>query len=420
MRLTEHIAKLKNIDFFKNVFTLAIGSVLSQCIVVASAPLLSRMYTPVDFGLLSLFTSLSVFLAVVSTGRYELVVPIPKSDHQARAVMHLILRIALSIALFYGLVVFVINRFSLTENLLFTSSAAYLIPVYIFLLGCYSALGYWLQRKTNYKKLSLANAIQAISTVFFSLLLGYFNFLELGLILGLIFGVFASSIFVLAHIKDDLKKTINSKLIWGMAKQYSSFPKFQILSDLSLAATQQLVPLFISFLYSTEVLGYYSMGNRFLRLPVIVLASAVSSVFRNDIIAVQGNKVLEYNIFIKTFKRLAVVSVPVFFLLFWIMPWAFRVFFGQQWELSGEMAQILIFVILTEFIIIPLASIFYLKGQQQRYMYLQMVLLSLSLGGLYAGKLWFDGIFSSLLLLAIATVIVNAILLYNAYRLVRE
>jgi O-antigen/teichoic acid export membrane protein len=64
--------KILNNSFFRNVTTLALGTVISQIIVLASSPLLSRLFTVADFGVLSIFTSISVFFAVLSTGRYEL------------------------------------------------------------------------------------------------------------------------------------------------------------------------------------------------------------------------------------------------------------------------------------------------------------------------------------------------------------
>jgi len=50
--------------FARNVLTLISGSVLAQIIAVAAAPILTRLYSPEEFGILALYTSIVTMLEV--------------------------------------------------------------------------------------------------------------------------------------------------------------------------------------------------------------------------------------------------------------------------------------------------------------------------------------------------------------------
>ena len=83
MNFREVINRVKTNSFLQNVAILSSGTIISQLIVIATSPLLSRLYSVESFGTLSIFTSFTVFLAVLSTGRYELALGLPSGNNKA-------------------------------------------------------------------------------------------------------------------------------------------------------------------------------------------------------------------------------------------------------------------------------------------------------------------------------------------------
>lgn len=79
---------LKKGSFAVNVATLSTGTVISQIIVVAVSPLLTRLYSSSDFGVYALYLAIASVVTVIATGRYELAIVLPKADEDAA---HLIL-----------------------------------------------------------------------------------------------------------------------------------------------------------------------------------------------------------------------------------------------------------------------------------------------------------------------------------------
>ena len=72
----------------ENVLTLMTGTVIAQAIPTAIVPILTRVFTPRDFGLLALYGSIVSILSVVVTGCYELAVRFPKRDDEAKQVLN--------------------------------------------------------------------------------------------------------------------------------------------------------------------------------------------------------------------------------------------------------------------------------------------------------------------------------------------
>ncbi len=85
--MREKIRELKNRVFSdtlaKGIFIIASGTVIAQIIGIITTPIISRLYTPSDFGVLGLFTATLSILALAGGFRYELAIPLPEDDKDA-------------------------------------------------------------------------------------------------------------------------------------------------------------------------------------------------------------------------------------------------------------------------------------------------------------------------------------------------
>ena len=70
-------------EFSKNVLTLMTGTTIAQAIPIAISPILTRIYTPEDFGVLALFVAITSIFGSIANGRYELAIMLPKKDENA-------------------------------------------------------------------------------------------------------------------------------------------------------------------------------------------------------------------------------------------------------------------------------------------------------------------------------------------------
>jgi O-antigen/teichoic acid export membrane protein len=86
-------------EFSRNVLTLMTGMMIAQAIPIAISPILTRIYTPEDFGLLALFLAIFSILSIIATGRYELAIMSPESDDEAKDIVFLSILVALFVFL---------------------------------------------------------------------------------------------------------------------------------------------------------------------------------------------------------------------------------------------------------------------------------------------------------------------------------
>ena len=66
-------------EFSKNVLTLMTGATIAQAIPIAISPILTRIYTPEDFGIFALFIAITTIFGTIANGRYELAIMLPKN-----------------------------------------------------------------------------------------------------------------------------------------------------------------------------------------------------------------------------------------------------------------------------------------------------------------------------------------------------
>ena len=416
--MKERLRELSRNKFLRNVSTLVFGTVISQGIVIASSPLLTRLYNVEAFGLLSVFTSVTIFFAVVSTGRYELAIGLPIEDKCSIKIIRLIIFLGFIISLFYLLIIIILKdvvEYNDKTGFL-NNNTSYLAPLYVFFIALYSALSYWNQRNKKYKLITISNAIQVVTVTAFSIYFGMVG-LKQGMIFSLLIGIAVASLFIL--IKERLVPKIwkEKRGIFLIAKEYKSFPRFMIFSDLSLTATQQFIPLLFSILYSTTVVGLYALANRMIRLPNIVITSSIANVFRNDAIDEIREKGNCKDLYLSTLKKLVLLSIPIYVLVFIFSPILFALIFGSQWELAGHFARILSTMLLFEFVTTPLNTLFYVRDKQKILMRIQFVNAVFGALSIYLGAKFFKDPLYSLGIFSANAIMFNIIFLILSYRI---
>ena len=77
------------------------GTTIAQAIPIAISPILTRIYTPEDFGVFALYMAIAAIISVVSTGRYEMAIMLPKRNEDVNAIVKLLLILLSSISIFF-------------------------------------------------------------------------------------------------------------------------------------------------------------------------------------------------------------------------------------------------------------------------------------------------------------------------------
>jgi teichuronic acid exporter len=418
-----NLSLIKN-KFIKDVLTLVSGTVFGQIIIFLFTPLITRIYSPEYFGVYAIYIGFSSILAIFTTGRYEFAIILPKSYKKSENILKLIFGIGAIVSFFYLSIVFLYFFFGdiVSSNYqYFIENKLYLIPVSTFIACINSGLYYMAQRKKMYNVSAVNSVFQNISTVFINIIFGLIVSLNYGLILGLIVGQLLSTIFLFYKLKYNTSIfNLDFKVLLLTAKEYVNFPKYMLVSDLATISSQQLPPIIFSLFFNNIIVGNFSLANRILRIPAIVLTSSVANVFRNEAIEeirIFGNcnKIYKF-----TILRLTIISVIVFSFASFISPYIFEILLGKEWEIAGKMAQIISIMMIFDFIALPFNSLYYILKKQKIYMWLQTVNTLFSLIMLFFGEYFFDSYMVSIILFSISNSLFNIINIVMTFQMSRK
>lgn len=406
--------------YARNVLTLMTGTSLAQAIPIAISPILTRLYSPEDFGVFALYVSISAIAAVMVTGRYELAIVLPKRDRDAMHVVALSIFLSFLFSILLLLFVCLFNA-SITNWLKLPEIGPWLywVPASTLLMGVYQSLNYWNNRKAKYKRLAISRTIQGGSSALLQVGSGPAGLGGGGLVLGDISGRFLASIALAKTVyMEDRQIIINLSKIKAiyLARKYINFPKYLVFAHGVNTVSFQLPIILLGAIFGSHVPGMYMLTQRVMGAPSALIAGALGDVFRQEASYSYIHKGNCKKIFIKTLKKLLTISFFPFFLFFFLAPDLFSLLFGNQWRVAGEYARILTPMFLMQFVCTPLMSMFIIGEKQKIDFIWQMFLFVFVFLSLYFGG-FFWGVYGALACYSLVYSLLYAIAGFISYRI---
>ncbi len=367
------------------------GTTIAQAIPIAISPILTRIYTPEDFGLFALFLAITNIIGSVANGRYELAIMLPEKDEDAinTAALGFIISSILSILILISVILF--NEFFV--NLIGNEEIGfwlYFVPITVFLLGLWNVLNYYNNRKKNYKDLRNAHIIRSIVLASTHLIIGFMKSGVTGLISGEIFSKLSANSRLLKNILTDkllISKITKRKMI-NMAKRYKNFPMISLPSSFTTELYSNLFSVLLSSLYNVALLGHYYMAQRVLGLPSALLGVSIGQVFFQSAVKEKEKTGQARIIFKSTVKKLFLIALPFFVALFFIVEDLFAFVFGENWRVAGTYSQILIPIFFVRLLATPVSMINTVFERQIYGLYISIILL-VSNTGIILGSYYF-------------------------------
>lgn len=325
-------------QFARGVSVLVGGTAMSQILIVLSIPLVTRLYTPEDFGVLAAFTAFLAFFTVIAAARYDLTIPLPKKDVDAANLLALGMVITIFISLVAAIVFFVWpTKIATMINAPVLSKYMWLLPISIFVVALYQLLSKWAVRTKDFKSIAKTRIIQTVSQLviqFAGYTLGPFA-LMLGHAVG--HGAGAGSLSRKALLDPALKR-ISCKGMVQQAIRYKQFPVYSTWTALLNTASLQLAPLVFISLFGGAIAGLYALTLRVLTMPSNLIGNAIGSVFLST--APQAYREGTLASLVKDLhSKLALVGALPLVLLVLFGPELFSYIFGENWRQAGVYAQ---------------------------------------------------------------------------------
>lgn len=372
--------------FVKSVTVLAGGTAAAQAIVVASSPLLTRLYSPEDFGMLAVYGGLLGILGVIASLRYQLAIPLPDANSDAANITVLSLLIVLLMA---GLIAVFFGVFGadLVEVLNINGLEPYiwLIPVGLLLLGVYQVLQYWAIRRQAFGAIAKTSMSQSLGMVLVQIA-GYALgpiMLLLGRIVGQSAGIFSLSRLAFKGRRQDFS-TVSWLEIKKVAVRYRNFPMISSWTGLASSAGANLPPLLIAAILGAGPAGLFSLAHRVLSQPMAVIGQAINDAFYQK--AAQAHRDGNLNEVVEgVYSVLVLLALPLAITGFIVVPDLFVIIFGAEWANAGEIARWMIPWLFFQFVVSPCTGIYPVIDRHDIALRFQLSLLLSSVTGIMLG-----------------------------------
>ncbi len=190
----------------RNLGLLVGGTALGQAITVIVLPILTRPYSPSDFGAMAVFVSLVVPLSAIAAFRYDMAIPLQTSDREAGSLLWLSgLLILLFTAFLTVILVPLSPRVAQLAQVPELEPYLWLAPVAFMAGGFYHALSYLAVRHRAFRLLATTRVNQGIGQAVSQIGIGTVSSGPLGLLVGITIRLGSGTITLIRASQDQLQ-----------------------------------------------------------------------------------------------------------------------------------------------------------------------------------------------------------------------
>lgn len=410
MSLKKYTEQARQSEFLKNIGKIMSGTGLAHLIGIAILPVLTRLFTPDEFGVYATYLSVFVICYSAAALRYEAAILLPKLESSANNVTVLALLVTMTSVCLLFLVLFFFGD-TIAEILNITSIGAFilLVPLSVGAFSVFQIMSMSLNRAKHYSIMAAGRVTIAGGSAGGQTWLGWSQFVSAGLIVGKVFGDLVGATLMLwrrSKLSSSILSGVTPRRMMAMAKRYRNFPLYNTPHALTTSVSNNFPVLLFNSYFSEVVAGFYSIALKACYAPVQVIAQASYQVFGQRVSEKFGKKDRIMPFIKSTILLQGGLAFFPFVLLFIISPWLFSWALGPEWSESGTYVRILTPYFFLVFIVTPLNFIPLLLNRQRKAFAIDVVYLFLRLSSLLTG-IYFGSVYLALILYAASGITVS-------------
>lgn len=331
------ISKLKsylNSEYIKNFGALAGSEGISQVIQIGVSPILTRIYTPTEFGQYELFKSITLLLAVIGFLQFDVSIYSSKTEKESINAFGLSTLVLVGICLLSSIFILCFNDFFIELiGAEIKEGWSWAVPLYVFFSGTTTLLLVWMTKEGTFVLMSkikiLVSLLVVVTQIGFGVLnLGYWGLLYSTIIVQII----AFAIYFYPFIKMNFKilKLIHFDDLKRLIKENWRLP-ILVLPGNFLNNFVQTLPVFFLGRIDPNVLGYYSLARRVIDFPLKFITAAVQRLYVKELMDEINATGIGKNAFKKNLKLYTIISIVLFISILIFTRPVLPILFGREW-----------------------------------------------------------------------------------------
>lgn len=325
--LTNYIVKVLMSKINKEFLSIVFNGFLSQALPIAIIPILTRLYSPDEFGSYAIYFSMSAICSMAMTLRYD------NAIYKAQSTTQITNLVLINIVTIVSVVTITISAyiaFDLDADLSFS------MLVYVLSSAALQALVRMMQatilKRQNYNTYKKSLIVRSFFTS--SIQLALFDFQD-GLILGSLGGFLISILFMFINgCKVSLIcKNINVKRIKLTVIRFRSFPMYSFPAVMINTIVNNALPIVIASIYGVKEAGLYALTQRILGMPTALIGNTLAQYLMSKVSLSMSDK--EFDLYNFTIKFIAFMFISSFILFGFVLilpELTYLWVFGEQWK----------------------------------------------------------------------------------------
>lgn len=372
--------------FFSHVFRLGGGTAIGQLVVILSMPIITRIYTPVEMGILSLLVAFISFVGVGTGLRYELAIVSSHDDQEAAILTWASFLTSIPIAVLCSLFLLSMIHFNILS---YGGLPLWSIPIIGVLLICtqlFMSLRYWYVRQLNFSIIAKSMISQGFGRAFVPLLAGLTGVGWVGLLMGevagRVFGIYRMLISALPSLASAIRGS-SWRDISSTLRKYLKYPCIVLPSSLLDALASTLPLPVVSYLFGTEKAGLFFLVMRFATLPAAFISASIADVFHARVSEdYRTNPDLVRPFLIRTAGKMSKIGLLIYIPLAIISPFLFGIIFGEKWATAGIVMSITAPLALFSLVVSPVSRLLLVVNRTEIKLLADFICLVLPLLGI--------------------------------------
>lgn len=333
------------------------GSVLGQAVIIGASPLLTRLFDPSDYGIYAIYLAVVTVVGTVACLRFDIAIPIPRSEGVALALARLALVALVGSSLIVGLIGGLVAAFSLEPLAGYPPSLlGSLLTIGVLGYGGYLLLTSWAVRRHLFGLLGVTRLTRALGQTLIQLGIGVAgpaSGLLIGHAAGHLFGQFALGRDLLVRLRRA--RIVGARLRWA-ARRYRRYVLFSAPAALVNSLGLHLAPVVLVAFFEPAVAGLYAVAQRVIGSPAAIVGGAISQVFFGRVVEFQRDRPARVRgALLTTMAVTAAIGLVPLAAIALGGPSLFAFLLGDEWRLAGRYVQILTPMFLLQFAVYPVS-----------------------------------------------------------------
>lgn len=363
-------------SFVRKVGTLAGGTAAAQLITICAMPVVTRLYSPEQIGIVSLFLAFFGYWASTLSLRYEYALLVAQDDAESHWV-HRVAVILVVVMSFTGVpLLWLLQSRNVFEfGLLPWWSPLVAGPIFLG-FGIFMVSRSWALRAGLIPQITHASIARSGANAATRIGLGLVGGGVAALFIAELVGACASMVKLtsgtLRYFSSSRPAHFTYHGLLAVARKYSKFPLLETPSTWLDALAVTLPLPMVASLYGAEAAGWFALARMVVGVPNSQIGAAVADVFQMEL----AKAVLDHDarrarrVFYVVMRKMASFGLLPLVGATALAPWLIPLIFGQQWTEAGYAAAAIAPWLYMALIVGPLTrTLSVLQAQELKFIY---------------------------------------------------